>query len=569
MSDTILGGDVTVHYNAENGRKQMLWSGSSTGKRSLNALYSAVQDLFDEPAQMDDLVPMKADTPDIYRLQNQWFMDDESIEHFTGGSLFSDKWKDGTTEHILIIGYNPATVEFDGADIGRNIVGVTSGDEGTLLDFNTIRNLAWIRPNDPATAGDEFDDGAEVFRIGSAVNGDPVGDATQEDNDGGPSFVNQTTDANEATANDVEAFPATSASNDAFYLGFEQTFSKIVLDRLGGTQGVGGVTAYEYSQGAGVWGTLAGVSDDSATGGGLGNAAVADGDEITFTVPSDWAPDSVDGGAQLFYIRFRVTTIYSTEPIFDQCFISGVADGTFATHNRHGVGAKGGESSWAGMTSIASVEADTHLYIAQEDPDLITDDAKEVLVTSTKGTADWWDDGDIDILLKVKEGDNLFGQLPNSSPATAVATVLARQYTKQASHFIATGLNTAGGNTVILLSAGDDLDNPLGYRNLIWDLGSSESLADEELLYQVGNLDTGNMDAGVQEEDGVGFTDDTADLNDAGGADVPVFPATESINDAFYFGKDNTDWLGPDLRSRRAARCELHLQARPHPRYCL
>ena len=125
MSDTILSGDFTVHYAAENNRKHIRWTGASTGKRTLNELYSAIQDLFDEPAQMDDLIPMKADTPSVYRMQNQWFIDDESVEHLTGGGLFSDKWIDGTTEHVLQIGY-AQTTEFSIADIGRNIVGVTS-----------------------------------------------------------------------------------------------------------------------------------------------------------------------------------------------------------------------------------------------------------------------------------------------------------------------------------------------------------------------------------------------------------------------------------------------------------
>ena len=535
MSDAILSGDFTVHYAAENNRKHIRWTGSSTGTRTLNELYSAIQDLFDESAQMDDLIPMKADTPSIYRMQNQWFIDDVSVEHLTGGSLFSDKWIDGTTEHVLQIGY-AQTTEFSIADIGRNIVGVTSGDEGTILDFNADRSLLWIRPNDPLTAGDEFDNGAEVYRIGAAANGDPISDATQEDNDGGPSFVNQTTAANEATADDVICFPATSAANDAFYIGFSQIFSKIVIDRLGGTQGVGGVTAYEYSQGSGSWGTLGTVSDDTATGGGFGNAAVADADEITFDIPTDWATDSIDGGAQLFYVRFRVTTIYSVEPQLDQIFVSGVGAGAFASHNRHGVGSAAGESAWAGITTIAAIETNTHIYISQEDPDQIN---QENLVVRTKGTADWWDDGTIDILLKVKESDSVIGALPNSSPVTAVATTFARQYTKSFSHFISTGLATAGGNAVVPLTTADDLDNLSGVRNQVWDNGTLDTLLDEELLYIVGNLDAGNLDAGVSFEDPATFVDDTTDLNDTGGTDVPIFPTPESTNDAFYFGKDN------------------------------
>ena len=161
------------------------------------------------------------------------------------------------------------------------------------------------------------------------------------------------------------------------------------------------------------------------------------------------------------------------------------------------------------------------------------------MLVATKGTADWWNDGDIDILVKVKEADNVFGALPNSPPVTAVATVFARQYSKFFAHFITTGLATAGGITPIPLNAGDDPDNETGSRNQVWDNGTSESLVDEELLYNVGNLDAGNLDAGVQNEEGVGFTDDTTDINDTGGADVLPFPDPESTNDAFYFGKDN------------------------------
>ena len=148
MSDTILSGDFTVYYAAENNQKRLEWSGSATGTRTLNELYSALQDLFDEPAQMDDRVPMRADTPDIYRMQNQWFIDDNSVEHLTGGSLFSDGWLDGTTRHVITIGY-AETTEFDTDDIGRTILGATTGDTGTILDFNATRGLIWIRPTDP------------------------------------------------------------------------------------------------------------------------------------------------------------------------------------------------------------------------------------------------------------------------------------------------------------------------------------------------------------------------------------------------------------------------------------
>lgn len=543
MPDTILSGDFTVHYDSDNSQKRLVWTGSSDGTRTMNELYSALQSLFDDPSQMDDLVPMKADTPDIYRIQNQWFIDDTSVEHLTGGSLFSSGWIDGTTEHVLIIGY-AQTTEFNEADIGRTIRGTTSTDTGTILDFNTSRNLVWIRPDVATSGGDEFDNGIEAYTIGAAANGDSF-DAVKVFDDSLSSFEDETTDANSAANADWQMFGTlTEATDDYVAFGFSQTYSKLTLDNLNGTAGIDGgalATLWEYWDGT-AWQTLTGVTDGTASGGLAFTITAADGQDVTFTVPSDWATTSLDGSAQLFYLRLRLTAgNYSTNPTYDQGFVSGVGVGVFADHNRHGSGSTAGESAWVGVSTIGTIETDTHIYIAQEDPDAAASDSQEVLVTAAKGTSDWWSDGQIDILLKVKESAIVIGQLPNSSPATAVSTTFARQYSKNYSHFIATALATAGGNTVVPLSTSDDLDNTTGFRNLVFDNGDTgATLVDEELLFNVGTTTVGNLDAGIQDDGGV-FTDDTTDVNDVGGAgDVAVFPATEVANDAFYFGKDNT-----------------------------
>jgi len=546
MSDTLLGGNWTIYPSTDNNRKQVTWTGSSDGTNTCNALYSALRAWEDDPANMSELAVMRADTPNIYRFQNQWFIDDTSVEHLTGGSVFSDGWVDGTDEHVLIIGYAPTT-EFSTADIGRTIrSGGAGNDTGTILDFNTIRNLLWIRPDDPTVStGDEFDDGAATYTIGAALNGDPVTSVMAEED--GTGFTEYTTEANEGTTeNDVVCFPSTSSINDAFAIGFEQPFSRLVIDRVGGQVGTDGgslATQWQYSTGSDAWSPLAGVVDDTASGGLFGAAALADGDEVTWDIPTDWQTASINGSPQLYWVRVEITAgLYTaaTQPLLAQIWISGVGAGAFDSHNRHGVGAKAGESAWAGITTKGTVEPNTHIYISQEDPDLIAGDSKEVSVVATKGTSDWWSDGQLDLLLKVKEADNVFGPLPNSSPTTAVATVFARQYTKTYSHTIETGLATAGGNTVAPLSTGDDGDNPAGARNLIWDNGDATlTLVDEELLYNVGSAGAGNLVAGVQDNGGV-FTDDTTDLNSVATGDVPIYDAGGAgANDAFYFGMDN------------------------------
>src|SRR3989337_4242473 len=100
MSDTILGGDFTVYYTAENRQKRVAWTGSATGTRTTNELYSALQDLFDELGQMDDGVPMSAQTSTEYTIgiidagdKDPWFIDRTSVEHLKGGALKTASWQ--------------------------------------------------------------------------------------------------------------------------------------------------------------------------------------------------------------------------------------------------------------------------------------------------------------------------------------------------------------------------------------------------------------------------------------------------------------------------------------------
>src|SRR3990167_5846391 len=350
MSDTILSGDMTIYYTAENKQKRLAWTGSATGTRTTNEVYSALQTLFDDPSQMDDPVPMKADTPDIYRLQNQWFIDDNSVEHLTGGSLFTEKWKDGTTEYILTISY-AQTTEFNAVDIGKTIKGSTTGDTGTLLDFNTGRKLIWIRPDVATVGGDEFDNGSESYVIDDMTAGEAWVNVESTP-------VNDTIDFNDAGADDVTPF-TNGNTGDQFVVGHAQKFSKVKINV--GTAGTGTTTlVWKYWNGA--WTNLAVVSDGTTSFKTTGT------NSITFTIPTDWTARSISGGATLYYILAEVATAnYTVDPILTQGWITGVGAGAFANHNRHGVGSVAGESGWTGITTIGTIEPFTHVYIGRED----------------------------------------------------------------------------------------------------------------------------------------------------------------------------------------------------------
>jgi len=118
--------------------------------------------------------------------------------------------------------------------------------------------------------------------------------------DDGGTFKNESTEFNNATADDVEIM--LTAVDDANYFG-HATKKPTRLDLVIGVQGVAGasaaVVAWEYSKGAGVWGTLAGVTDGTtAFTAGTGTVSV------TFTAPTDMAADTVDG-VNAFWIRAR------------------------------------------------------------------------------------------------------------------------------------------------------------------------------------------------------------------------------------------------------------------------
>ncbi len=124
---------------------------------SVNALYSYLQDTFDELGQMDDKVPMSAQTPTDYTLINEWFIDEVSIKYLTGGALKTDGWLhvDDSNTGIVQVGYSSASTEPDGNDFGQTVTSDhADGDTGTLLFADATRNILWIRPTTSAATDD-------------------------------------------------------------------------------------------------------------------------------------------------------------------------------------------------------------------------------------------------------------------------------------------------------------------------------------------------------------------------------------------------------------------------------
>lgn len=163
MSDTILSGDFTVFYLSDNSRKQIKWTGAGTNTYSVNQLYSALQDLFDELAQLDDGIPMSAQTPTEYTIGAidasdtvPWFIDDETIQHLKGGALQTKLWTriTGTQPGIIKVRCSANTSIVYG-DIGQSISNA-GGSTGTLLDLqgSGANTILYIRPTDASATHD-------------------------------------------------------------------------------------------------------------------------------------------------------------------------------------------------------------------------------------------------------------------------------------------------------------------------------------------------------------------------------------------------------------------------------
>jgi hypothetical protein len=115
--------------------------------------------------------------------------------------------------------------------------------------------------------------------------------------DDGGVFTDETTAANEATANDMTLLPAVPVASDGYYFGSAQQFRR--LDVNVSTVGTGTYTlAYEYWNGS-IWTSLTVVD-------GTTNFKSSGVNTITFTPPGDWAATTVNSQGPFFYIRNRV-----------------------------------------------------------------------------------------------------------------------------------------------------------------------------------------------------------------------------------------------------------------------
>jgi len=146
--------DINVNYvNKIIGRD----AAPSADLYTVNQLYSFLMLTFDDLAQMDDQVPMSAQTPTSYTMINGWYIREDLTRQLKTGAIQTSGYLDEV--RALICGATGWT-NFVPGDIGDTITSTETSDTGTLLDYDNVNYKLYIRMTG---AGDLFDNATDAY----------------------------------------------------------------------------------------------------------------------------------------------------------------------------------------------------------------------------------------------------------------------------------------------------------------------------------------------------------------------------------------------------------------------
>ena len=143
--------------------------GSATAAiNSVNALYSFIQNTFDELTEMDDKVPMSAATPTSYKLDNGWLIREDVLQHLEGGAIETTGW----TDEIHVLTLDGSYTNFVESDIGKQVQD-DAVDVGALLDYDNTNKKIWVRVGSSTVIADN----SAITVNGGTGAGDAAGDS--------------------------------------------------------------------------------------------------------------------------------------------------------------------------------------------------------------------------------------------------------------------------------------------------------------------------------------------------------------------------------------------------------
>lgn len=121
-------------------------NGKPPNLHSANAFYTWLQSEAGEPSRMIDTVPISAQTSLQYRMENGWFIDDETLKSIFGGSMETAGWLKSGSAGITLVRFTSGSTDAPAAgDIGVVLTGAGSSAVGLLLYVDAALRIAYIR----------------------------------------------------------------------------------------------------------------------------------------------------------------------------------------------------------------------------------------------------------------------------------------------------------------------------------------------------------------------------------------------------------------------------------------
>lgn len=156
---------------------------------TVNALYSYLMNTFDELTQMDNQIPMSAQTPTSYTMTNGWYIREDLTRQLETGAIQTSGYLDDV--HVLVLDGTYAGP--DEANIGTQVTD-DAADIGALIDYDNTAQKWWIRVGSSTVVAD-----GSVM----SINGDVgvTGDAS------GPSVTGETIFANPYSLGSINGSP--------------------------------------------------------------------------------------------------------------------------------------------------------------------------------------------------------------------------------------------------------------------------------------------------------------------------------------------------------------------------
>ena len=187
---------------------------------------------------------------------------------------------------------NAVNVTITGVTEGAAIKIVATATVGSVTAGDTL--LEALADSDGEATFAHSYEGDLTVEIRARQQGLPNA-AIQDDNG---VFTDETAEANSAATNDMNLLPAVEvATEDRYLFGHAEKFGQLKLDI--GTASDGGTIVWQYWNGA--WVNLSGVTDGT-------NGFQNTGENIvSWTIPGDWATQTVNSQGPFFYVRAALT----------------------------------------------------------------------------------------------------------------------------------------------------------------------------------------------------------------------------------------------------------------------